>query len=344
LTRIDFRRRQLLGAVGAMTVGWSTPSIGHARPAAVVPVSDAVLDAILAAGKWSSTADDNGGAERIPEAVVKQWVQAAAAATPSRQAIADLGTLVLTLSVAEWGVEWQGAPPSDPANEKWAGPPSITQGKHLMSYALGGIGLPHLDVGDGPRFFRHLSELLPENVQLAEYARQLPSNFQYDRIRAAGGMCDHSKVIGVDIFNEAFHHDAVTWSGDKYCRDHNPRNVNQPEQWQTFRSWARLGLRRKDMQRWVVDTWINDYWLTAYDRVMNAPHGSMGEAFVIARIWNSGSKYATDAMSAAASSADPARRVQLALDNYCARKTTYANRRGVMQRPFAVYQMLVAGD
>jgi hypothetical protein len=102
------------------------------------------------------------------------------------------------------------------------------------------------------------------------------------------------------------------------------------------------GWKRQDMQRWIVDTWINNCWLPAHALVMSDPHGSLGEAFVVARIWNSGSGLARQAVSAAAGTSDPGRRVKLVLDNYCARTTTYAGRHGVMQRPLAVYRRLAA--
>jgi hypothetical protein len=337
----DFHRRAVLGAAGAIALWGRGVHATTEAPARSEAVSDGVLAAVLSAGHWSVSADDNGGNERMPESALQAWVGAATVGTPNRQAIVDLGALTLTLSVAEWGVDWKGAPPPDPASDNWAGPSSIRSGKHLMSYALGGIGLPHFDAGDGPRFFRRLAASMPDNAQLADYVKELPADFRFDRIRAAGGMCDgHDSVLKTDIFGEAFHHDAVNFAGDDYCQAKNAEHVDQPQQWQKLRSWARLGLRRKDMQRWIVDTWINRYWLPAYGAVMSHPHGSLREAFVVARIWNSGAGLAKAAMDAAGASADPAERVQIALDKYAENHKTYARRRGVMQRPFAVYEKL----
>jgi hypothetical protein len=335
-------RRELMGGAGEIAL--LGLCIGRARGAALptTSVSDPVLSAILSAGNWSTLAEDNGRNERVNQGVASSWVKAAAGPAPSRQSIVDLGVLTLTLAVAEWGVEWQGAPPADPADKEWTGPKSIEAGKHLMSYALGGVGLPHLDAQDGIAFFDQLAGLMSGDTRLADYVRHLPADFHYDRVRAAGGMCDgHHAVIMTDIFGEPFHHDAVNFGGPSYCTRFNPSHLLQPDQWQAFRSWARLALRRRDMQRWIVDTWINRYWLPAYDLVIKHPHGSLGEAFVIARIWNSGQGLATAAISAAATSSDPNQRIQLELDNYCRRSPTYRSRRGVMQRPGEVYQQLI---
>lgn len=334
-------RRALLSGAGAFALaGWR---VSHARaaPPLAASVSDGVLEAILAAGNWSTSADDSGGNERIPQSVAEALVRAAAGASPPRQALVDLGALALTLSVAEWGVAWKDGPPADPAKTQWAGPQSIKAGKHLMSYALGGIGLPHLDTGDGVAFFRQLATRLPDDSRLADYLRGFPADFHYDRVRAAGGLCDgHHDVSMTDIFGEPFHHDAVDFGGPNYCNRFNSDHMHQPQQWQAFRSWARLGLRRQDMQRWIVDTWINRYWLPAYDMVMKQPRGSLSEAFVIARIWNSGSGLATAALRAASAASDPDERIRLELDDYGARSATYSSRRGVMQRPGNIYRQL----
>ena len=115
--------------------------------APVEELDDNILSGLLEAGGWNETADDRGGNERLPETFVATLVREHSTKpnSPSQSALIGLGVLVLALSVAEWGVAWGGAAPGDPAQQNWRGPTDVRGGKHLMSYALGGIGLPHLD-------------------------------------------------------------------------------------------------------------------------------------------------------------------------------------------------------
>ena len=206
-------RRTLLGGLGAYSL--IGPHLARARPVPAISatISDTVLDDILKAGNWSASADDNADNERLPEAAARRWI-AAALGNSSRQAVADLGALALTLSVAERGVAWDGSIPTDPAGTNSRGPGSIMAGKHAMSYALGGIGLPHLDVEDGVAFFRQLSKLLPGKRQLTAFLQRLPADFHYDRIRAAGGLCGgHHGITMADPAGEPFNHAAVIMAG-----------------------------------------------------------------------------------------------------------------------------------
>src|SRR4029077_16041213 len=107
----------------------------------------------------------------------------------SQSALAGMGILVLALSVAEWGEDWSGSGPPDPAHLNWEGPPDIREGKHLMSYALGGIGVAHLDVGHAVRFFNAFVELVPAARPDLQQVGALSPKFHYDAIRAQGGTC-----------------------------------------------------------------------------------------------------------------------------------------------------------
>ena len=167
---------------------------GQATFQAMAPVNtldDTLLAGVLEAGGWSATADDDGGHERLPEGFVATIVREHATQpnAPSEKTLVGLGIMVLTLSVAEWGVAWETAPPPDPAAQKWQGPDSIRQGKHLMSYALGGIGLPHLDVGGAVRFFDAVAERVPAAKRDLDQLKAMPNGFRYDVVRAKGGVC-----------------------------------------------------------------------------------------------------------------------------------------------------------
>lgn len=113
-----WNRRTVLGGLGAYSLIGPHPGRARSVPAVAVTISDTVLDDILKAGNWSVSADDNAGNERLPEAAVRRWI-AAALGNSSRQAVADLGAFALTLSVAEWGVAWDGPIPVDPAGKNW---------------------------------------------------------------------------------------------------------------------------------------------------------------------------------------------------------------------------------
>jgi hypothetical protein len=58
-----------------------------------------------------------------------------------------LGLLALLLGTAEWGVAGAGLP-DDPAKKNWESDTGEDSGKHVMSYAVGGVGILHADVGD----------------------------------------------------------------------------------------------------------------------------------------------------------------------------------------------------
>ena len=114
----------------------------------------------LDAGRWSATADDNIAGEKIPADVVRRIVHSYNLSPTALMARRGLGLLALMLGVAEWGVDGHGGLPEDPNNHKnWISNAGPTTGKHLMSYAIGGVGISHADVGDLQEFVKWIAEL-----------------------------------------------------------------------------------------------------------------------------------------------------------------------------------------
>jgi hypothetical protein len=254
--------------------------------------------------------------------------------------------LVLTLSVAEWGMHWDSAAPADSAGSNWQGPRNITQGKHLMSYALGGIGLPHLDVAGAARFFQAFVELVPAAQQDLQRIGALSGTFHYDAIRARGGTCaavPNQAVLMQDLDGKPFQHAFPVFGGDNYCSRFNPDGQLDARAWQTLRHWSRVALRRRDMQAWIIKSWLNEVWVPAYHEVLGRPHGTIQEALVVARMWNSSKGDALAALQAAGAEPEPARRIQVELDNYGQRSATNRERAGVMKRPGVVYAVMQTG-
>ncbi|MGO9113774.1 MAG: hypothetical protein ACLP9L_31480, partial [Thermoguttaceae bacterium] len=308
-------------------------------------IDPALLTAVLQAGGWSETADDNGGHERLSSTTVGEMVRGYASRTgaPTQGDIAALGVLVLSLSVAEWGVVWSGDAPQDPARQNWQGPADITQGKHLLSYALGGIGLPHLDSEKAVEFFNALEEKIPEAAADLRAISKNPPGFRYDAVRAKGGVCASDPTVAVimtDLNGVPFRHSAATFGGRKYCQRFNPSGQIDAESWRRLRHWCRIGLRQRDMQEWILKHWINKTWIPSYNEVMRHPHGTIREALVVARMWNSSSGDAYRALNAASSESDPNRRIAIELRSYGLRSATNESRAGVMQRPVVVYDFI----
>ncbi|MGO7968733.1 hypothetical protein [Rhizobium ruizarguesonis] len=336
---VELLRREFIGFVLASVL----PADLVASSVRQLPIDPDLVQGVLEAGKWTSSADDNGGSEQLPEEFIKTIVETYKKdpANPSQNAIDGLGVLVLTLSVGEWGVSWKGKMPDDPAKDRWLGPKAIMQGKHLMSYALGGIGIPHLDVDGAQRFLREVGRRYPAAVaDLAPFTDRRTS-FHYDRVRAAGGLCaanPQSVVIMSDLDGKPFDHGAVTYGGAKYCQRFNLNRKLDPRQWQTLRHWCRLGLRDKAIQAWVVQDWLDRVWMPTYRSVMDRRvPGSVLEAFVLARIVNTSNGALKKALEAAGQTSDPERRIEAELANYAGKNQTHIGRVGLMRRPGAVF-------
>jgi hypothetical protein len=200
----------------------------HAE-AQVIPQD--IFQAILDAGSWTTTADEN---LNLREQLPLETVQAIVRSYPSN--LHELGLLVLTTSAGKWGVLAQtgSSMPKDPANDGWRGPHGV-EGKHLMSYRTGGVGLPHLDVGPLAEFIRYLLSQNPplgppaEQERTTEIAKQLGPNFAFAQVR------------------------------------------DDP----VFRKWMLSGLRQKDSQRWILEKWLEWYWDPALKATGNDVHAAL---------------------------------------------------------------------
>lgn len=184
--------------------------------AAAQAIPEEIFQAILDAGAWSPTADENLNLrEQLSLATVQAIVQSYPSTTH------ELGLLVLTTSAGKWGVLAQSGSsiPDDPAHDEWRGPNKV-EGKHLMSYRTGGVGLPHLDVGSLANFVRYLLSQSPalgpaaEQERMGAIARQLDRSLTFAQVR------------------------------------------NDP----VFRKWMLAGLRQRESQRWILEHWLTDYW------------------------------------------------------------------------------------
>jgi hypothetical protein len=223
----------------------------------IIPVEQSVLDAFLSLGGWSDTADEELGlGEQLPRSFVSQLVAEYKADPHNRAKTVNLGLLVLATAVAEWGVKPPSELPTDPQNDNWEGP-NKSRGKHLMSYTVGGIGIAHADVGYLSHFVSYLATKQTKIFSPAE----------------------------VELLNDL----AVKLSQHTTYDD--LRNAGGPN-WEAFKNCMRTALRVRDAQAWLIGYFLGQHWLPSYDAVVTANVGTVEEAFINARIRNSGSALA----------------------------------------------------
>ncbi|UIJ83153.1 hypothetical protein [Rhizobium leguminosarum] len=176
-----------------------------------------VVEQVLETGGWSLTADDTNQREQLTVDLVKRIVKDYPTDTRT------IGLLTLTLGAAKWGVRDGATLPTDPANDNWRGP-TRASGKHLMSYKIGGVGIPHLDVAPLAKFIDYLltkhSEIggTADQQYMSNLAHRLRTGTKYDQVKA----------------------NAI------------------------FRKWMLEGLRHKDAQEWILNYWLDTYWVPAY--------------------------------------------------------------------------------
>jgi hypothetical protein len=302
---------------------------------------DADFQAILAAGNWSNTSEDHKDyyAEQLPVALVQRWVQDY---DPTRiETTAGLAALTLLTATAAWGVIPSDGVPADPDSKQWRGPRKGSDGKHLMSYAVGGVGIDHTDSGALVKMMDYLKDRHPA---LAPKAGQFFAlrGIDYDEIRANGGVCaDPKKEIVLDLNGVPFGHSSYG-GGTPYCPDHQDGKTTL-EDWQVFRHWIRAALRLRDVQRYIMERWLNNEWLPSYNAVL-AAGGSVEEAMINSRIRNSSPFTAKCALGKANAGA-VSDRIQAQLDAYanigstdCKGKSRHEERFGVMMRPVVLYR------
>ena len=342
------RRIFIMGLIAALIGGVLKAKV--AAPATVSAVDDTVLTEIMAIGGWSTTATDTTGGEQLNRhADGSRALDLVKTLTPARiggpytpAEITNLGVLVLLLAVAEWGVAGATAP--DPAKKHWTGP-DLTQGKHLMSYTIGGIGVAHYDVGDALAFFDQLgiSELgartLAAKLRSIRFGEQHGAT--YDSVRARGGLCSHPPIYDPAWPKSVrLNVDCARYSAPATA------SLEDLELWTDFQKWTAFGLRQRETQRWIIDRWIQRIWMPSFQKVMANPLGTLPEAFVLARIVSSSPVEGVQAYAEAQRETGPTNRVLAALRSYAKGHShrsrrgfcvnTHADRAGVMQRPTAI--------
>ena len=307
-------------------------------------LSDEDFSDFLEAGKWSDTADDNITGEVITREMASRIVARFNASPTSAEAAQGLGLLALLLGVAEWGIRGENLP-DDPANKGWRSDTGEDSGKHLMSYAVGGVGISHADVGDLEEFVRWLgsSGAIPSKhlkgwLELAgkKYGRE---GIVYDEIRAAGRCGDPDPV---DLLGEPFRHFDGP-AGARYCKDYENAQLKERD-WQVFRTWTRASLRTRDGQQFLLKMWLRDYWEPTVRQVPPG-EGAPEEMLVNVRIRNSAPAVARSAPTRHPPRSGVAGRVQRELDAYADWKLKTARRRWrIMMRPVALYRHLSGLD
>lgn len=269
------------------------------------------LDAFLSQGGWRPDADDTPGATQLKADFVKKLVDAYVSNPADPKAVSALGLLTLSQSVAEWGVEPANGLPADPAGKGWRGVGG-GDGKRLMSYSKGGIGVAHADSGLLADFYRHLQatkgNAIPEAARF--YALR---GVNFDVLYANGGHCRKpSTVITSDLDGKPFGYKEYGYAGDGYCKTYNNEKTNETD-WRIFRHDMRLVLREKETQAWLIDSWLSRYWWPSYQKVAAESEGTITDVLVNARIRNSSPATADCALARARDSAD---RVEAQLGAY----------------------------
>lgn len=188
-----------------------------ATPAKSDPIPQRIVEGLLDQGGWSISSDDINSGERLS----LDWISQLIGTYPKDTR--TIGLLTLTLSAGKWGVSSLSKLPADPAAAGWRGP-TRASGKHLMSYKIGGVGLPHLDV-------EHLADLV---------------DFLLAKHPTIGDLSEQKYMQGLAY--DLRH-------GKKY---------DQVKANHIFQKWMLHGLRQHDAQVWILESWLDDYWTPAY--------------------------------------------------------------------------------
>jgi hypothetical protein len=288
--------------------------------------SEEAMRAFLVQGKWSVTADDNISGEVLQTDFIKSLVDAYLANRTDPTTISNLSLIPLALAVAEWGVSPTTDLPKDPADKNWNAVASAGDGKHLMSYSKGGIGVMHQDSGGLVRLMAYIEAHHPDVVPAAnknDFFRLKGINF--DKLYAAGGHCTQPLTeILDDLSGATFQHSLHTkYAGDQYCLDHlRPALELTPKDWQVYRHGMREALRHEDVQFRILRDFANNEWASAYRLVVLEGGHDVTEAFVLVRIWNSSPVLAKCAYKSANGTTDTASRILKELNAYAAEGPT----------------------
>jgi hypothetical protein len=339
----------------SLCVALSTASVyGSAIAQPVAPASSSALEpseeamrAFLVQGKWNAMADDNNAftGEVLQADFIKSLVRSYEANPEDPTAIANLSLIPLALAVAEWGVSPTTALPADPVKDKWGPVTSTGDGKHLMSYSKGGIGVMHQDSGGLARLMAYLEANHPDVVPAVnkkDFFKLKGVNF--DRLYAAGGHCTApTSEVRTDLSGAEFQHTVHGYAGEGYCLTYNkPAFKLTPRDWQVFRHGMREALRREDVQFRIIRDFANNEWLSAYRLAVVQGGHDVREAFVLARIWNSSPVLAKCAYERARDVTGTSDRIKKELEAYAAgcanSKPRMKERWPYMQRSVLVYE------
>lgn len=331
-------RSQNHGLLIFMSVVLVSITIFH-KPSAATDLSDAVLDGFLASGGWSEQAEDVISGEKLDPMFAKALVENYENDMSNIDAVKPLGLLVLAGAVAGWGIDWEAGEARDPANKSWSGPSSVNSGKHLMSYAKGGVGIPHADSGFLQDLIDYLKDNHPNLASEGDRFFQL-KGINFDVLYANGGHCNKPvTVIYTDLDGNQFGHNRFGYAGDRYCNTYKPRASTDEKDWQIFRHWIREALRKRDVQKWIIERWLAKYWLPSYEKVVVDNGGKITEAFINARIRNSSPVTANCAIKHAKNVADPiGAQLEAYTQKKCRGKESHSRRFGVMKRPVVIFE------
>lgn len=304
-------------------------------------VSSEFFDAYLDQGLWHEQVDDIRDGEKLDAALLHRIVTNYRARPEDPIALQEMGLFALALGVAEWGVANTKGLPADPAAKSWRSDTGPDSGKHLMSYAIGGVGISHADVGDLEEFIRVVADephIVPAEhrqglLRLADASLYREDLGTYDQIRAAG-VCA-SPAAGTDLRGEPFDHFVNVGAGSAYCARYKNDKLNAHD-WLVFRTWMRAAIRNRDMQEWLAALWLEKYWDKSLKKVPRGP-GYMEEVIVNVRVRNSSPRTADRALRRPATTI--VERVQRELDEYGARDIDTLRRRcRLMLRPVVLYR------
>lgn len=300
---------------------------------------DTVLNGFLASGEWNDQAEDIISGERLDSNYIHSLVSNYEDDITNIEAVKALGLLVLAEAVAGWGVSWENEGLNDPANKSWKGPSSVQSGKHLMSYAKGGVGIPHADTSFLIELFEYLKEHHSNLASEEKRFFQL-KGINFDVLYANGGHCNKpGSVIYTDLNGKEFGHERFGYAGDDYCNKYKPRASTNEKDWQIFRHWIREALRKRDVQKWIIERWIRKYWIPSYNKVVLESGRNITEAFINARIRNSSPVTANCAIEYAKNEADPvAAQLKAYTLKKCKGQERHNRRFGVMKRPVVLYE------
>jgi hypothetical protein len=311
-----------------MGITWYNPAIGE----------------LMQIAGWSPAADDDVSGKTVPSTFFSKLVQAHIANPGDATARRNVGLIALLVGVAEWGVSGDNVPP-DPQGTHWESNSGPKQGKHLMSYDLGGIGISHVDSAELGKFVQYVAlEFIVDAEQRKRYLRfadaslyrvvppAISHDIMYNQIRASG-VCVPTRITK-DLNGNDFAEDGHG-GAEKYCSDWKNPNFSV-EDWQLFRHYARVALRTSEGQEWVLDSWLDHNWTPSVEAVL-ASGGSIDEALANARVRSSFPVAAKHALQKRATS--DTERIQREIDAYEQHKHTTAEcRSGFILRSVALYR------